>query len=148
MPKIISCGIAPIRKHNDKIEILLCKPTNSGYYGMGFLKGQMEDGETLIEVAKREFDEESGGLEIEIIDENVFFIQNNPKKKIYIWPSLVTDSIINKIKISIKGEIPEHDIENELIKFYPLDKLPKIFKNQQEIMNQLLDFIETTSIFK
>ena len=48
MSKIISCGIAPIRKNNDQIEILLAQPTNfknpnsKYFYGMGFLKGQFE----------------------------------------------------------------------------------------------------------
>ncbi len=148
MSKIISCGIVPIRKYNNKIEILLCKPTSSGYFGMGFLKGQMEEGETFLEVAKREFSEESGGLEIDIIDESIFFIQNNPKKKIYIWPAVVRDNIINNKKISSKGEIDEHDNENELIKFYPIDRLPKFFKNQQEILDQLLNFIINNPYFK
>ena len=70
MPKTISCGIAAIRKKNDSLEILLCKPVNAGFYGMGFLKGQMEPNETKLEAAKREFSEESGGLDVELLDEN------------------------------------------------------------------------------
>lgn len=142
MPKIISCGIVPIRKNNEDIEILLCKPTNSGLYGMGFLKGQIEENESLLDAAKREFCEESGGLEVSIINETLYFIQNNPKKKIYIWPATVQQSKVNDIKINSFGEVPEHDHENELIKFYPINNLPIMFKNQQQILDELLSFIK------
>lgn len=142
MPKIISCGIAPLRKNGDKIEILLCKPVNGGFYGMGFLKGQVEDDETHIETAKREFAEESGDLQVEILNEGTYFIQNNPKKKIYIWPAKVVDSDFNKVKIDNDGVVLEHDHENELIKFYPTTELPTIFRNQQKILSELLSYID------
>ena len=109
---------------------------------MGFLKGQMEPNETKLEAAKREFSEESGGLDVELLDENIFFIQNNPKKKIFIWPAIVSITEKNKNKINEKGEVPEHDKENVLIKFYSIYDLPPVFRNQQKILNDLLEFIE------
>ena len=142
MPKTISCCIAAIRKKNDSLEILLCKPVNAGFYGMGFLKGQMEPNETKLEAAKREFSEESGGLDVELLDENIFFIQNNPKKKIFIWPAIVSITEKNKNKINGKGEVPDHDKENVLVKFYSIYDLPPVFRNQQKILNDLLEFIE------
>ena len=47
MPKTISCGIAAIRKKNDSLEILLCKPVNAGFYGIWpkILQGNSSRGE-------------------------------------------------------------------------------------------------------
>lgn len=142
MGKIISCGIAPIRINNGNIEILLCKPSNGGYFGMGFLKGQIEQNETVLDAAKREFAEESGGLDVEIINEEIMFVQNNPKKKIYIWPAKLLNTSNNSEKITSDGEVPEHDQENDLIKFYKIDELPEVFKNQQQILSDLLTFVD------
>lgn len=142
MGKIVSCGIAPIRIKDGTIEILLCKPSTGGYFGMGFLKGQIEQNETVLDAAKREFAEESGGLDVEIINEDIMFIQNNPKKKIYIWPAKVLNTLKNSGKITSEGIVPEHDHENDLIKFYKIDELPEVFKNQQKILSDLLNFVE------
>lgn len=149
MPKIISCGIAPIRKNGNNIEILLCVPIeerfyspDNAFYGLGFLKGQVEDNETHLQAAKREFGEESGDLEVELYNEETFFIQNNPKKKIFIWPARVLSTKHNTDKICEEGIVHDHDDENALIKFYPINDLPPIFRNQQKILEELLVFIE------
>ena len=142
MVKIISCGIAPLRKNGEEIEILLCKPINDGFYGMGFLKGQVEPDETELEAAKREFAEESGDLDVELFSEDEFFTQNNPKKKIYIWPAKVSHTPKNESKIETDGVVPEHDEENELIKFYPISDLPQVFRNQQQILDDILNYVD------
>lgn len=148
MSKIISCGIAPIRKNGDDIEILLCVPTegsyasaNGSFYGMGFLKGQVEDGETNLQTAIREFGEESGDLNVELFDTEKFFTQNNPKKKIHIWPAKVLPTEFNLHKITDSGIVLDHDEENTLIKFYSINNLPPVFRNQQKILGELLEFI-------
>ena len=146
MSKIISCGIVPIRKVGNEIQILLCKPTGSGFFGMGFLKGQVENGEDLIETAKREFSEESGNLEVELIDEGYFFTQNNPKKIIHIWPAFLKQTDTNALKIKNDGRVIGHDDENEYIKFYSIYDLPVIFKNQIEIAESLINDIELKKI--
>jgi len=139
--KVISCGIAPIRKNGDKIEILLGQPIDGGFYGLGFLKGQVESHENEIEAARREFAEESGNLDVELFGASIYFTQDNPKKLIHIWPAKVpaTDNNINKINID--GVIPEHDHENDYIQFFDIEDLPMVFRNQQEILSDLLDFI-------
>ena len=150
MSKIVSCGIAPIRKNGDKFEILLCLPSEcvfrshigNTFQGMGFLKGQVEDNETNLEAALREFGEESGNLDIELFDNEQYFVQNNPKKKIFIWPAKVLPTMFNHSKITDNGTVLDHDEENTLIKFYPIDELPEVFRNQQKILEELLDFIE------
>ena len=140
--QVTSCGIVPIRMHNGKVQILLGQPVESGFYGLGFLKGQVEKGETELEAAYREFAEESGGLDVEIFDEKIFFEQNNPRKLIYIWPAKVSDTVNNKNKIDDYGVIPDHDTENDFIQFFNIDELPMVFRNQQEILESLLIFIE------
>lgn len=147
MSKIVSCGIAPIRKKGSEIEILLCVPKGMGsarssFYGTGFLKGQVEEDETNLEAARREFCEESGDLEVELYDEGMYFTQNNPKKKIHIWPAKMKPTQVNSDKVSRDGIVHYHDEENELIKFYSIRNLPPVFKNQQKILGELLEFIE------
>jgi ADP-ribose pyrophosphatase YjhB (NUDIX family) len=149
MTKVVSCGIVPIRKNGDDIEILLCvpiegsyAPSNGSFYGMGFLKGQVENDESNLETAKREFAEESGDLQIELFGDETYFTQNNPKKKIYIWPAVVLPTEFNYSKIGDNGVVHDHDDENALIKFYPITNLPPIFRNQQQILEDLLEFID------
>lgn len=149
MTKVVSCGIAPIRKNGSKIEILLCVPIEESYasmsgsfHGMGFLKGQVENDESNLSTAKREFAEESGDLQIELFGDDIYFEQNNPRKKIYIWPAKVLPTEFNYSKIGDTGIVHDHDEENALIKFYPIDNLPPIFRNQQKILDELLDFID------
>jgi ADP-ribose pyrophosphatase YjhB (NUDIX family) len=109
---------------------------------MGFLKGQIEGGETALEAAVREFAEESGNLDIELFDPEKYFIQNNPRKKIYIWPAKVLPTVRNHNKITENGIVMDHDEENALIKFYPINDLPEVFRNQQKILEEMLEFIE------
>lgn len=150
MSKIISCGIAPIRKNGSDFEILLCLPSECAFraqdsnifQGMGFLKGQVENNETKLEAAKREFGEESGNLNVELFNEDKFFVQNNPKKKIFIWPAKVLPTVANHNKITENGTVLDHDDENTLIKFYSINELPPVFRNQQKILYELLEFIE------
>ncbi len=136
----VSCGIAPLRLNVEEVEVLLCTPINEGSYGLGFLKGQVEMGESNLETATREFAEESGNLDVKIIDESVYFTQDNPNKNIFIWPAIVLDSEKNKNKIDAYGTVHGHDEENEKIDFHPLSDLPMIFKNQLDITEELIPY--------
>ncbi len=148
--KLVSCGVLPVRKNGDNYEILLCLPSECAFrstnpnvfQGMGFLKGQMEGEETELDAAIREFAEESGNLDIELFDTEKFFVQNNPRKKIYIWPAKVLPTVRNHNKITENGTVLDHDGENALIKFYPINDLPEVFRNQQKILEEMLEFIE------
>ncbi len=140
--QVTSCGIVPIRKHNGTIQILLGQPIESGFYGLGFLKGQVEENETAFDAAKREFAEESGNLDVEIFDEDIVFMQDNPRKKIFIWPAKVPSTDNNKNKVDSYGVITEHDAENEFVQFFDIEELPMIFRNQQDIVDELIIFIE------
>lgn len=140
--QVTSCGIVPIRIHNGKIQILLGQPIESGFYGLGFLKGQVEENESAFEAAKREFAEESGNLDVEVYDENIVFMQDNPRKKIFIWPAKVLETKNNTAKVDEYGVIKEHDAENEFVQFFDIDEMPMVFRNQQDIVEELLLFIE------
>lgn len=140
--QVTSCGIVPIRMHDGKVQILLGQPIESGFYGLGFLKGQVEDNETAFEAAKREFAEESGNLDVEVFDENIVFMQDNPRKKIFIWPAKVLHTDNNTNKVDSYGVIKEHDAENEFVQFFDVSELPMVFRNQQDIVDELLIFIE------
>lgn len=140
--QVTSCGIVPIRKHEGKIQILLGQPIESGFYGLGFLKGQVEENETELEAAKREFAEESGNLDVEVFDEDIVFMQDNPRKKIFIWPAKVLHTENNTKKVDDYGVVTEHDAENEFVQFFDIEEMPMVFRNQQDIVDELLIFIE------
>lgn len=140
--QVTSCGIVPIRLHKGKVQILLGQPIESGFYGLGFLKGQVENGESAFEAAKREFAEESGNLDVEVFSEDIVFMQDNPRKKIFIWPAKVLHTENNANKVNEYGIITEHDAENEFVQFFDIDELPMVFRNQQDIVEELLIFIE------
>jgi ADP-ribose pyrophosphatase YjhB (NUDIX family) len=140
--QVTSCGIAPIRIHDGKIQILLGQPVDSGFYGLGFLKGQVEENETTFHAAKREFAEESGNLDVEVFDEDIVFMQDNPRKKIFIWPAKVLHTENNTKKVDDFGVVTEHDAENEFVQFFDIEEMPMVFRNQQDIVDELLIFIE------
>ena len=144
--QVTSCGIVPIRIHEGRVQILLGQPIESGFYGLGFLKGQVEDDETAFHAAKREFAEESGNLDVEVFDEDIVFMQDNPRKKIFIWPAKVLHTENNAKKVDDYGVIKEHDAENEFVQFFDIDELPMVFRNQQDIVAELLFFIENNKI--
>lgn len=58
MAQEISCGILVIRKHQSQREILLIQSRQGGHWS--FPKGHMEPGETELDTARREVQEETG----------------------------------------------------------------------------------------
>lgn len=65
MVKAISAGLLMYRKRNNELEVLLVHPggpyfkhKDNGYWGIP--KGSVNDGEELIDAARREFEEETG----------------------------------------------------------------------------------------
>ena len=54
-PKILSCGVVVVRRENDRWLYLLLRAYN--YWD--FPKGQLEEGETPLEAARREVEEET-----------------------------------------------------------------------------------------
>lgn len=142
-----SYGICAWRINEKKeIEISLIKPVKSKNNTWGFPKGRIEIGETEIEAALREFEEETGNLEIDYIFNRKFF-QKNKHKNISIWLGRLNEnSLHNKQNIDKTGKILKHDCENEEVRFFPLNDLPKIFYTQSIILKHLKYFFQTQMI--
>lgn len=127
--KQYSYGVCPYRVKNDNIQILLAQP--KGHTEWGFVKGKIEDGETIAECAKRETFEETG-LEIKINNlEDYFFQKNTKKRRRYIF-NKYKNIKFKKIKLK-KSEI-------FLVKFFDLYSDIKINKNQSEILSQIREY--------
>lgn len=134
--KIISVGTCIVRKNkNNNFEILLVKPTGNKNNIFGFPKGMKEPNEDEIETAYRETKEETGISNFEIL-ENYRFVQEGKNKDIIIYLA-----ILNSNK-DLKNQIKKHDWENEIVKFFEIDNLPPIFKNQQEIASQIVKLLK------
>lgn len=142
-----SYGICAWRINEKKeIEISLIKPIKTKSNSWGFPKGRIEIGETEIEAALREFEEETGNLEIDYIFNRKFF-QKNKHKNISIWLGRLNEkSLHNKQNIDKNGVVLKHDCENEIVKFFPLNNLPKIFYSQSLILTHIKYFFQTQMI--
>lgn len=127
--KQYSYGVCPYRVKNDNIQILLAQP--KGHTEWGFVKGKIEDGETIAECAKRETFEETG-LEIKINNLEDYFFQKNTKKDVGIF--LINTRTLNLKKIKLKKS------EIFLVKFFDLYSDIKINKNQSEILSQIREY--------
>lgn len=143
-----SYGVCAWRLNEDKeIEISLIKPVINNNDSWGFPKGRIEPGETEIEAALREFEEEAGNLELDYIFNRKFF-QKNKHKNVSIWLGRLTEnSEHNKQNIDETGKILKHDFENEEARFFPLNDLPKIFYSQKIILKHIKEYFKTQIIF-
>jgi bis(5'-nucleosidyl)-tetraphosphatase len=64
-----ACGVVTICENGGEKRILLVQHVEEHW---AFPKGRVEDGETEIETARRELEEETGITEVEILPESVF----------------------------------------------------------------------------
>ncbi|HTH14517.1 MAG TPA: NUDIX domain-containing protein [Spirochaetia bacterium] len=58
MTKTVACGAVIYRKHRGQVLFLLLKHANGGHWSLA--KGHVESGETEVQTALREIDEETG----------------------------------------------------------------------------------------
>jgi 8-oxo-dGTP pyrophosphatase MutT (NUDIX family) len=127
--KAKSFGICPYRYNNGKIEILLCKSSKNSCYG--FVKGKREYGETNKETATREFMEEVGvKVEKKYLEDK--FCQKNKNKDVCIY-------LLEFINFEEKFKLNRREIYS--IEWISIDKNIDICKNQKEIFNQIVNFL-------
>ncbi|MDN5076893.1 NUDIX domain-containing protein [Aliarcobacter butzleri] len=138
-------GIVPYYVKGDDIKILLCKSVASKDR-WGCLKGTKTRNETAYECAKREFFEESSiSVDVALFEE--YFEQLNDDKDVGIW--LVNFKNIENIeKYFINDTLKEQYLswENSKVKFFSLNNLPKIKKKQQDLINEIKDFLKSKNL--
>ncbi|MDS1316064.1 NUDIX domain-containing protein [Aliarcobacter butzleri] len=138
-------GIVPYYVKGDDIKILLCKSVASKDR-WGCLKGTKTRNETAYECAKREFFEESSiSVDVALFEE--YFEQLNDDKDVGIW--LVNSKNIENIeKYFTNDTLKEQYLswENSKVKFFSLNNLPKIKKKQQDLINEIKDFLKSKNL--
>ncbi len=95
MKKDASFGLIPIHQDEDKIEFLLIQHV-AGHWA--FPKGHAEAGETPLETAQREFEEETGILLYRVDESKIFQEEYYPRKNgeifhktVIYYPAWVSD---------------------------------------------------------
>lgn len=138
-------GIVPYYVKEDDIKILLCKSVASKDR-WGCLKGTKTRNETAYECAKREFFEESSiSVDVALFEE--YFEQLNDDKDVGVW--LVNFKNIENIeKYFTNDTLKEQYLswENSKVKFFSLNNLPKIKKKQQDLINEIKDFLKSKNL--
>lgn len=138
-------GIVPYYVKGEDIKILLCKSVASKDR-WGCLKGTKTRNETAYECAKREFFEESSiSVDIALFEE--YFEQLNDDKDVGVW--LVNFKNIENIeKYFTNDTLKEQYLswENSKVKFFSLNNLPKIKKKQQDLINEIKDFLKSKNL--
>ncbi|MCT7597200.1 NUDIX domain-containing protein [Aliarcobacter butzleri] len=138
-------GIVPYYVKGEDIKILLCKSVASKDR-WGCLKGTKTRNETAYECAKREFFEESSiSVDVALFEE--YFEQLNDDKDVGIW--LVNFKNIENIeKYFTNDTLKEQYLswENSKVKFFSLNNLPKIKKKQQDLINEIKDFLKSKNL--
>ncbi len=146
MVNVKSYGILLYKVTKKDIKILLCLGVASGDK-WGCLKGTKDRNETALECAKREFFEESSiVVDISLFEE--YFEQINLEKNVGVW--LVNASNIDNLdkyfnKNSLKNEYLSW--ENCEVKFFSIDKLPKIKSKQRDLIKNIKDFLKSKNLF-
>lgn len=124
--KEYSYGVCPYKIKKDKVQILLIQP--KGHTEWGFIKGKIEQDETIQNCVKRECKEETN-IDIQINNLEDYFVQNNKRKNVGIFLINVKKLNLKYIKLQ-KGEVHR-------IKFFDLDADILINKNQSEILESI-----------
>ena len=140
-------GVVPYIVKDEKIKILLCRSVASKDK-WGCLKGTKNKDETAYECAKREFYEEcSISVDIALFED--YFEQINIEKNVGVW--LVNASNIDNLdryfdKDSLKPEYLSW--ENCEVKFFSINKLPKIKSKQKDLLRQIKEFLLSKNLIK
>ncbi len=130
-------GVCLYVKYNDSYKILLCQSVDN-LNKWGFLKGTKRGNETPRKAAVREFMEESS-IKIERKYLEHFFYQKNKLKDVGIF-MLDGKTVKNLDTFFEEDSLKKKYIctENENVRFFDIEELPKIKKKQMVLVNKVV----------
>jgi ADP-ribose pyrophosphatase YjhB (NUDIX family) len=138
-------GVVPYIIRDNNIKILLCRSVASKDK-WGSLKGTKNNNETAYECAKREFFEESSlGVEVALFED--YFEQINIDKDVGVW-LLNADNIEDLENYFINDTLKSNYLswENSKVKFFSLNNLPRIKNKQENLINEIMDFLKSKNL--
>ena len=134
-------GLCIYKIKKNRIQILLCKSTKSRD-AWGFLKGVLLKNESIKACAQREVEEESSiFVKKQYFEE--YFEQKNKDKDIGIW--LVNASHLSSLDEKfLEDKLLDNHLswENQKVKFFSLNDIPKIKKKQIHLLDDIKDFLQ------
>jgi predicted NUDIX family NTP pyrophosphohydrolase len=121
---VVTAGCVVTRNGTEGAEVLLVHARGATFRRplFGIPKGLVEEGENLEEAAKREVMEETG-LEVEIRASLGRIKQKSGKVVHAFWATVAEGSIA---RIDDKGRCATPDQENDICRFYPLERAPDL----------------------
>lgn len=129
-----SCGAIILSSNNDNRKVLLIQHENGGHWA--FPKGHVENGETEIETAAREIEEETG-LQAEISTAFRKSVSYSPAEGI-------TKEVVYFLAFAANEDIQKQDAEVTDYLWLPMnDALAKVtYDNDKYILQTAIDFVE------
>lgn len=121
---VITAGCVVTRDGVEGVEVLLVHARGATFRRplFGIPKGLVEEGENLEEAAKREVREETG-LEVDI-RASLGRIRQKSGKVVYAYWAKVADESLSRI--DGKGRCATPDEENDVCRFYPVERAPEL----------------------
>lgn len=132
----LTAGCVVTRNGSAGVEILLVHARGATFRRplFGIPKGLVEEGENLEEAAKREVREETG-LDVEIRASLGRINQKSGKIVYAFWATVEEGSLA---RIDDKGRCATPDQENDVCRFYALDRAPELMiAAQLELLDRL-----------
>lgn len=133
---VVTAGCVVTRGGSEDVEVLLVHARGATFRRplFGIPKGLVEEGENLEAAAKREVMEETG-LEVDI-RASLGRIKQKSGKVVYAYWATVAEGSLSRI--DEKGRCATPDEENDVCRFYPLERAPELMiPAQVELLDRL-----------
>jgi predicted NUDIX family NTP pyrophosphohydrolase len=134
--KKVAAGCLVSRAGSDGVEVLLVHARGASFKKplFGIPKGTVEEGETLIEAALRETEEETG-LQV-VLGIELGSVRQKSGKIVHAFHATVAPR--SAALIDARGRCIRHDDENDVCRFYPIEAArPLMIEAQQEFLDRL-----------
>jgi 8-oxo-dGTP pyrophosphatase MutT (NUDIX family) len=147
MARAKAYGVCLYKECNDSYKILLCQSVDN-LNKWGFLKGTKRGSETPRKAAVREFMEESG-IKIERKHLEHFFYQQNKNKDVGIF--MLDGETVKHLEDFFEDDSLKKRYncpENENVRFFDIEELPKIKKKQLLLIKKVVDVLKEKKLQK